>query len=94
MAAEQVNTYWNNFEEKLKEARDKFVPSYKIRSTRKKATPMWMNSDLQKAVKMKQEEYSRFEKSGKPEDYTKYKLARNKTKSELRRSIRQYEVFG
>ena len=91
MAADDVNTCWNNFEEKLKEARDKFVPSYRICTNRKKARPMWMNSDLQKAVKTKKEEYSRFRKSGKPEDYTKYKLARNKTKCELRRSIRQYE---
>ena len=46
---------------------------------------------MQKAVKIKKEEYSRYRKSRKPEDYTKYKLARNKTKCELRRSIGQYE---
>ena len=91
MEANQVNTCWINFEEKLKEARDKFVPSYRTRSNRKNVIPLWMNSDLQKAAKTKKEEYSRFRKSRKPEDYTKYKLARNKTKCELRRSIRQYE---
>ena len=91
MESDQVNTCWINFEEKLKEARDKFVPSYRIHSNRKKVRPLWLNSDLQKAVKIKKEEYSRYRKSRKPEDYTKYKLARNRTKCELRRSIRQYE---
>jgi len=47
------------------------VPSYRIRSNRKKVRPLWMNSKLQKAVKMKKKEYSRFRKSRRPEDYTK-----------------------
>ena len=48
METDQVNTCWTNFEEKLKEARDKFVPSYRIRSNRKKVRPLWMNSECRK----------------------------------------------
>ena len=48
MGTDQVNTCWTNFEEKLKEARDKFVPSYRICSNRKKVRPLWMNSECRK----------------------------------------------
>ena len=80
---------WTFFAEKLVELTEQNIPVSKVRDGRHKKNPYVTNSGLE-AIKKKHTRWLKYQYCKTPENYTKYKQARNLGTAQLRRGKGKY----
>ena len=89
-AGNSADECWSQFENQLKEARDRYVPCYTHGQGDNKK-PGWMDAETKASMKTKARLFRKYRQTKKTDDYIAYKKARNKAKSDLRKAVLNYE---
>ena len=79
---------WKFFTNVLYQGYEKYVPMQKSKYKNK---PVWLNNKCMRIIKKKYFLYKRYKESELHYDYQKYIEIRNKTKREIRKSVKEYE---
>ena len=87
VSTSNANDLWLELKDKLHTAVDKHVPS---KTVGKRNNTPWINHTLKRLHKRKQRAYNTARKSGKEEDWEKFRQLRKKIKKATRNSYRKY----
>ena len=78
---------WMEFSDTIKSSMEKNIPTKII--SKRNITP-WVNRKVKRSLKHKQRAYNHAKKSGKPEDWNKFRSMRRRVTKETRHSYRRY----
>jgi hypothetical protein len=75
----------------VQQAIQKYIPTAKSRTSRRKRKPLWMDRQTSKAIKRKNKAWSRFSSNRDPSEYTVYARHRNAATTACREAKQSFE---
>jgi hypothetical protein len=92
LQSKSVNEQWKTTSEKITKAMNTYIP-HRIftNNENRRRQPPWMNNRVMAKIKRKHSTFERYKLTKEGKEYVEYVKARNSTKTEIRKAVKEYE---
>lgn len=82
--SDNIDMYANNITERIIKLAEEHIPNKTVKVSQ--SDPVWFNNEIKKLIRKRKRNFDKFKRTANPNDFERYKLARNKVTSEIRKS--------